>query len=95
MQQYTEDDFQKIISERRTSFFYIIFRLCEEIFWNGILLRKIAKVLEIDAECGAVTGCIADKVLQVTSLENNDLQRQINECRNSKKEKSQSVYRNI
>ena len=76
--------FRKLYLKRRTSFFYIIFRLCEEIFWYPF--KKDAKVLEIDAECGAVTGCIADKVLQVTSLENNDLQRQINECRNSKKE---------
>lgn len=43
VQQYTEDDFQKIISEKKDFFFYIIFRLCEEIFWNGILLRKMQK----------------------------------------------------
>lgn len=57
--------------------------------------KKDAKVLEIDAECGAVTGCIADKVLQVTSLENNDLQRQINECRNSKKKISECLQEHM
>lgn len=43
VQQYTEDDFQKIISEKKDFFFLYHLRLCEEIFWNGILLRKMQK----------------------------------------------------
>lgn len=86
VQQYTEDDFQKIISEKKDFFFLYHLSPMRRNILEWYPFKKDAKVLEIDAECGAITGCIADKVLQVTSLENNDLQRQINECRNSKKE---------
>ena len=78
VQQYTEDDFQKIISEKKDFFFLYHLSPMRRNILEWYPFKKDAKVLEIDAECGAVTGCIADKVLQVTSLENNDLQRQIN-----------------
>lgn len=69
VQRYPQDAYKKIIAERKN--WPVLYHLSEirENILNWYPFEKDASVLEIGAGCGAVTGCIASKVSEVTCIE--------------------------
>ena len=85
-QTHPEDEFDQVISERpEWPVFYHLSYLRQNIInWYPFEAGKTA--LEIGADCGAITGFIADACKKVTCVELSETRSLINAYRNSKRE---------
>ena len=86
VQNYNEQDYSPIIRARKN--WTVLYHLshCRQNILEWIPFQKTDHILEIGAECGAVTGCLADKAAQVTCIELSEKKSLINAYRNQNRQ---------